>query len=760
MKSILNIGIVCLFSFCLPILTEVVQSDVILVPSKQITIQRGIYAASVGDTVLVAPGSYSGPGNSRIDFLGKSILLTSEGGSELTTILASGESRSVIFESGEDSLSILDGFTILGGYEGNFDWSQPFRGGIYCVDASPIIRNCVIRDCYALEGGGLFLSGGRPRIENCLIEKNRSSHRGGAIMTLCDQLIITNTTIANNWVKTTEQGWLASGGGIKNLGNLFLKNCNITGNRVSHISSLPAQDDFALALGGGIYSLLGRIEIDSCIIARNSAGTGAALVCGLAEASISFTKIFNNTSSVYAGIVFISGFQNPLEVRNSTFACNYSARDLCDGVAILGSPSFIRGDIADEENFELGYHSAGGIVKNNLFAFNSSTPIYSDDAGYPLDISFNNIWHTVSGSNYGGVINNLTGIDGNISFDPLFCSVSDSGLDIDVSSPCVDGGESGEIIGTGEVNCDLYVERPHKTTVRLNEITPAGNQAVLDNVLNQLRPWDTLHITSDNSTALIEHLSIDFPLYIYGGGKYRDSSFVITKDYSLQNRPTVTITDFSVMSDLWLSGYHGDGLLLGFNAISFSNSPAIIDSSYLTAFESDAALAIFDASPLIRNCEITNGQSAFGNGDIVASQNFWNCLDLICIDSILKYDSLFYSGTIFVEPFLTQSPISVEDLVVNNLPNKIILSQNYPNPFNASTIIEFTLPRAGHVELSIYDILGRRIASLIDKHLPAGSHQAHWNGQDDSGKDCPSGIYFYGLKLNHQTEIKKLVLLK
>ncbi|MEE9441370.1 MAG: T9SS type A sorting domain-containing protein [candidate division Zixibacteria bacterium] len=760
MKTRLSLGILYTFAFWVLILSGVAQSDIILVPAQRTTIQIGINAASEGDTVLVAPGIYSGPGNSRLDFLGKRILVTSEGGSELTTILTTGESRSVTFDSGEDSLSILDGFTVSGGYEINFDWSQPFRGGILCIDTSPLIRNCIIRDCYAEEGGGLFLSGGAPRIENCLIENNKASHRGGAIMALCERLTIVNSTITKNRVKTTEQGRLASGGGIKNLGNLFLKNCNISGNRVTHDSGLPSMDDFALAQGGGIYSLLGRVEIDSCIIARNSAGTGAGLVCGLADATISFTKIFNNTSSVYAGIAFISGFQNPLDVRNSTFACNYSARDLCDGIAILSSPSFVKAEKTTEKNFELGNYSAGGIVKNNLFAFNSSTPVYNDDAAYTLDISFNNIWHTVSGPDYGGVFTDLTGIDGNISYDPMFCSVSDSGLDIDAYSPCADGGELGEAIGAGQVLCDLYAAGPQRISVKLNEDTPAGNQAILDNTLNQLRPWDSLHIASDNSTVLIENLSIDFPIYVFGGGKYRDSSFVLSKDFSLQNRPTVTISDFAILRNVWIDGYHGDGLLLGYNAINFSNSPTIIDSSYLTAFESDAALAIFEASPLIRNCEITNGISAIGNGDVIASNNFWECPDIICIDSLLQYDSLFYTGTIFVEPFLTQSPTSAEDLVNNNLPHKIVLSQNYPNPFNASTKIEFTIHRAGHVELFIFDILGRRVANIIYKHLPAGSHQVIWSGKNDSGNDSPSGIYIYRLKLNNQTEIKKLILLK
>jgi len=84
-----------------------------------------------------------------------------------------------------------------------------------------------------------------------------------------------------------------------------------------------------------------------------------------------------------------------------------------------------------------------------------------------------------------------------------------------------------------------------------------------------------------------------------------------------------------------------------------------------------------------------------------------------------------------------------------------VLSQNYPNPFNASTTINYGLPRQSHVSIVIYDILGRKVTTLIDKLQPAGYHQTIWNADDFS-----SGLYFYKLQAGDYIETKTMMLIK
>lgn len=94
------------------------------------------------------------------------------------------------------------------------------------------------------------------------------------------------------------------------------------------------------------------------------------------------------------------------------------------------------------------------------------------------------------------------------------------------------------------------------------------------------------------------------------------------------------------------------------------------------------------------------------------------------------------------------------------MPEDYILRQNYPNPFNSGTMIEFTLPRSGHTEMTIINILGEVVAKPIAKQLHAGKHQVHWDGRDSAGRPTPTGAYFYRVTSGNFSETKKMILLK
>ena len=95
-----------------------------------------------------------------------------------------------------------------------------------------------------------------------------------------------------------------------------------------------------------------------------------------------------------------------------------------------------------------------------------------------------------------------------------------------------------------------------------------------------------------------------------------------------------------------------------------------------------------------------------------------------------------------------------------NLPGSFGLSQNYPNPFNPTTEIRYSLPSRGHVNLSVYNILGQRVATLVDKEQPAGVYRVQWDGCDDNGQTLATGIYLYQIRTGANIESKKMLLLK
>jgi len=90
-----------------------------------------------------------------------------------------------------------------------------------------------------------------------------------------------------------------------------------------------------------------------------------------------------------------------------------------------------------------------------------------------------------------------------------------------------------------------------------------------------------------------------------------------------------------------------------------------------------------------------------------------------------------------------------------SLPEFYLLEQNYPNPFNPTTAIGYRLLAVSDVELTIHNILGQKIATLVSEKKNAGSYQAVWDG---SG--FPSGIYYYVLKAGEFRDVKKMVLLR
>ena len=88
------------------------------------------------------------------------------------------------------------------------------------------------------------------------------------------------------------------------------------------------------------------------------------------------------------------------------------------------------------------------------------------------------------------------------------------------------------------------------------------------------------------------------------------------------------------------------------------------------------------------------------------------------------------------------------------------LMQNYPNPFNPSTSIGFTLPEAGYVTVSVYDMTGRLVSTLVDGNLDEGVHMVEWDGMDSSGAMVSAGVYIYALESSDMIMTKKMILMK
>jgi len=108
-----------------------------------------------------------------------------------------------------------------------------------------------------------------------------------------------------------------------------------------------------------------------------------------------------------------------------------------------------------------------------------------------------------------------------------------------------------------------------------------------------------------------------------------------------------------------------------------------------------------------------------------------------------------------IHPVLSLSLVTNINSNSDEIPPDYKLNQNFPNPFNPSTVIRFELPLSGMVRLTLFDILGKELAVLVNERLNAGSFSVDWNAYN-----YPSGVYFYRIETNNFIDTKRMLLIK
>ncbi|MHC4616963.1 MAG: S8 family serine peptidase [Planctomycetota bacterium] len=211
------------------------------------TIQSAIDAAVYADVVIVADGTYTGEGNRDIDFAGKAIALQSRNGPENCIINCQGTPasphRGFYFHCGEGPNSVVEGFTITGGY-------ADFGGAMETDQASPTIRNCIFRDNASEgHGGAVFNYYASPTMSYCVFADN-SAWYGGAVCNFDASATLSNCIFSNN---TADYG-----AGVDNeYGSPSVTNCTFSGNS-------------AAVEGGGILNFQSSATVKNCILWDNT----------------------------------------------------------------------------------------------------------------------------------------------------------------------------------------------------------------------------------------------------------------------------------------------------------------------------------------------------------------------------------------------------------------------------------------------------------------------------------------------------------
>jgi len=181
--------------------------------------------------------------------------------------------------------------------------------------------------------------------------------------------------------------------------------------------------------------------------------------------------------------------------------------------------------------------------------------------------------------------------------------------------------------------------------------------------------------------------------------------------------------------DAWVD-YDGSGDWSGLNEQIFTSEPLAAGSNVLTFTVPTTATT--DINTFVRFRFSTMGGLGFGGP---------------------ATDGEVEDYMVYIYPDLT-------DLPDGGLPQRFNLHQNVPNPFNPMTAIKYDLPAAGRVDLTIYTIDGRRVTTLVSRHMTAGRHTAIWDGRDDTGQPVASGTYLYHIKAGQYEQSQRMLLLK
>lgn len=603
-----------------------------------------------------------------------------------------------------------------------------YGGGVYVQESNSIFNGCSLQRNSAMDGGGIYYeTNATLNFSNGIISGNNAENWGGGIY--CDEsnTILTGTRVQNNSASL--------GGGIFSGSNITstFTDVTISGNKASTngggISLLESTLDFesvqihsnqALESGGGIHLDISMVNFSTQNLSN----------IYLNYAGFSGNDLYASNSELIAVLVDTFTVKNPTDYQ--AYPYNNFAYNILNGKVQPVEADLYVSPEGTDANSGL---SADEALKTIAFALTK----ISADSLHP---------HTIylAGGEYSPSKNS--------QIFPLNMAehvslIGDSAINVPNGE-----GESSILNAEGESNVIIFNQDPG-IDLKYLEIT-GGSAEYGGGIYCRKSSPQLFRVTIFGNSA------------IYGGGIYA----------TLNSQPfllNTTITDNSVDEGGAIYCSKANPILI--NSILWENSPQeiffeqSIDTSSILISYSD----IMDSlGGIVTN---NSGSVEWLEGNISADPKFFNPLEgdftlkdetSPCVDTGIHDQFLYYNqglDSIYI-PELSirgENPDmgAFEFPLINGLANKkgilksFALYQNYPNPFNPKTKIKFNLPKQEKVRIEVFNTLGQKIITLVDKTYRAGQHEIDFNGDSIS-----SGVYFYRIEAGNFHDVKKMTILK
>ena len=390
----------------------------------------------------------------------------------------------------------------------------------------------------------------------------------------------------------------------------------------------------------------------------------------------------------------------------------------------------------------------------------------------------------------GAYIENINFNGKNITVASMYLTTQDTSY---ISQTIIDGNQSGSVV--------KFMNGENLTATLLGFTIKNG-------LGNSISGNASGGITTLSSSPSLKNLKIiDNFSSSNGGGiycSYSSSPYIINVEISSNNAPNrgggIYCSAYSnpILENVIIinnTAYEGGGMFLGLANSTITNSTifgntASVDGGGIYCFEASVSLSnsiLWNDSPQevyvgsgsvnIFYSDIQGGWTGEGNINLdplfvdAATGDYHLTANSPCIDAGISF--FVFEGDTLVDMSEDEYVGSAPDMGAfeygalggvdddfSDVPNEFTLLQNYPNPFNPVTTLRYDLPENSHVNIMIYDIMGREVRSLVNNQQNAGFKSVLWDATNESGQPVSAGIYFYRISAGDFHSVKKMILLK